>query len=238
MTLQLERENLDGLAPEVAALYKQRAEGGYTLDVDGGTSDAARLQRALHNERALRKAAERALRDGGGGDALGVAQEERDAAAAERDAARERADALTREFFRERIAAAARAAGLMPSAIADAQRAAAELFTVADDGSITATESGTAATVAEWLASARRLAALVPSPERRRSAAVVTHGGRHDVDALAIRSADPGAKNGGRERRQLSDYKLREPSWTTILSFLPSFSRSRRRPVGIPRNAD
>ena len=84
---------------------------------------------------------------------------------------------------------------------------------------------------------------MVPSPERRRSAAVVTHGGRHDVDALAIRSADPGAKNGGRERRQLSDYKLREPSWTTILSFLPSYESSigggllgfRATPIDVPK---
>lgn len=145
MSLQLEVDSLEGLAPELAALYVSVGDR-YRLDVD---SDSDALHRALKAERELRKSLEKKVKAATPepSDQLREAQAERDRALASRNTMRA-------SLFDGRVRDAAAASGLHPKAVADAVRAARDTFEINDQLEMV-NKSGASLTLGEWLHEAR-----------------------------------------------------------------------------------
>lgn len=137
LKMLLDADEFGALDATIAALYEKTASG-YALNVEAADDDG--LRRALAAERTgHRDAAKEA--------AAAKRQAERAAEevtdAANRALASERAAGVLRgRILADAVDRAAAVAGLHPSAIADAQRAAREKFAVGDDGTVAAIDGG------------------------------------------------------------------------------------------------
>ena len=127
---------LDNLPAEIAACYSPDEAGGYRLKLD----DEAGLLAALKRERESRKLAEQSAKD-----ASAIVNEQEAAfrhrlakVEAERDAAQRIAAAMRSRTLETTIRERAKASGMHDAAVADAFRAARELFDVDAAGEIVA----------------------------------------------------------------------------------------------------
>jgi hypothetical protein len=151
--LKLVTPTLEGLAPEIGALYDPDPAGGYRLRLD----DEAGLLAALKKERTWRTTAEQAAKD------AGKTVTEQEAAfrhrlakvESERDHAKAIADNMRAKAFETTIAGRAKVAGLHDAAVADCVRAARELFDVDAAGEIVSRDGKTTTTVDSFFTAAR-----------------------------------------------------------------------------------
>lgn len=137
-------DSLDDAPTGLADHYKPGEDGKFYLDVD---TPVDKLKKALGAAR-------------GDADQNAKLAKEREATAtalqAERDAERRAAAALRAKMLDQAVTHAAQAAGLIPSAVADAVRAAREAFVVNGEGAIVGRDpQGKFADLAGWLAASR-----------------------------------------------------------------------------------